>query len=103
MKVFNPGVMKTPSAKFSTGLAGIPCAVEIFLGPNASTKVATSGLIQYTSTAGIDTVQLPIVMPAVSAIYKVYVDFYINGELAKGFVGTEDIAIPNIEFGGITW
>jgi len=103
MKAFCPEVMRTPSAKFSTGIAGIPCAIEVFLGPNASTKVATSGLIQYTSSGGIDTVQLPIVMPAVSAIYKAYVDFYINGEFAKGFVGGEDIAILNIEFGGITW
>ena len=103
MKVFNPGTLKAPSANFSTGIAGIPCAVELFLGPNAATKVATSGIIEYTSTGGIDTIQLPIVMPSVSALYKVYVDFYINGELAKGFVGTEDVAVPNVEFGGITW
>ena len=103
MKVFSPGVMKAPSVRVSTGLAGMQCGVELFLGPNASTKVATSGLVEYVSTAGVDTIQLPIVMPSVSSIYKVYVDFYINGELSKGFVGTEDVAIPNIEFGGVTW
>lgn len=84
--------------------SGLSCQAELFLGPNETTKVATSGLLAFTSTGAAQSVRCPVTMPTVAGVaYHVYLDVYANGVLLVSYVATEDVLIPSATVGPITW
>lgn len=93
MPTFAPGTQKTAVAPITISPAGLACRSEVFLGPNATTKVATSGLIGFTSKGAQQVVRHPLVMPASAGIYHVYIDVYAMGELFLAYIGAEDVTI----------
>ena len=101
--VFGPGEVKTAKAPITVSPAGLACEAELFLGPNESTKVATSGIVTFISTGLQQQVGLPVSMPAGGAIYHVYLDLYAGGYLLAAFQATEDVTIPSGSVGPITW
>jgi hypothetical protein len=102
--VFGPGVTKTARVPITVVPSGLSCQLEVFLGPNDSTKVTTSGLKSFTSTGTQQTVDAAITMPAASGVtYHVYVDLYVAGYYLAGYQATEDVVIPSGSIGPVTW
>ncbi len=102
--IFAPSAAKTATAPITASPAGMACTAELFIGPNATTKTATSGLISFTSTGSAQNVSLPINMPASGgASYHVYIDVYAGGIKFLSYIATEDVLIPGGSIGTITW
>lgn len=102
--VFVPGAAKTAIAPITVSPSGLACTAELFIGPNDSTKVATSGLKPFSSTGGAQSVNFPITMPATGGVaYHVYLDVYVVGILLVAYMATEDVIIPSGSVGPITW
>ncbi len=102
--VFAPGDIRTAVAPITISPAGLGCEAELYLGPDEATKVATSGLVAFTSTGAVQSVRLPVTMPAAGGVaYHVYLDVYANGYLIVAYIATEDVIIPTGEVGPITW
>lgn len=93
MPEFMPGESKTAIAPITVKPAGLNCEAEIFLGPNDLTKVATSGLIAFTSIGVGQNVHLPVTMPSAEGTYHVYVDVYVEGLLIAAYQAIEDVSI----------
>lgn len=102
--LFAPGVSKTATAPITVAPSGLSCQAELFLGPNDTTKVATSGLKSFSSSGVQQNISLPVVMPSEGGMaYHVYLDVYVAGVLLLAYVGTEDVIIPSASVGPITW
>ena len=102
--VFAPGVIKTAKVPVDVDPSGLSCQIEVFLGPNATTKTATSGLKSFTSTGAQQIISLPVTMPSAEGVsYHVYLDVYVEGYLLMAYVATEDVIIPSGSIGPITW
>jgi len=93
MPQFNPEQSKLAVAPVTVQPSGLACQVEVFLGPNDTTKVATSGLKSFTSTGNQQSVSVPITMPSEDGTYHVYIDLYVEGQYLAGYQATEDIEI----------
>ena len=92
MPTFAPGAQKTAKAPVTVMPSGLSCQTELYL-VSGSTKVATSGLISFTSTGAAQNITFPITMPSTTGTYKVYLDVFVSGMLIAGFVATEDVVI----------
>lgn len=102
--VMAPGDARTGIAPITVSPAGLGCEAELFLGPDEATKVATSGLVAFTSAGAAQSVSFPVTMPSPGgASYHVYLDVYANGYLIVSYVATEDVIIPAASVGPITW
>jgi len=102
--VFLPTQPCSATAPVTVSPAGLDCSLELWVGPDTSTKLATSGLIPFVSTGAVQPVALPIAMPAVDGvILHVYVDLYIEGYYFLGYIATEDVILPAGTIGTITW
>ena len=103
--VFLPSQTKTATVTVTITPSAIACGAELFIGPNATTKIATSGVKAFTSTGSPQDVSCPVVMPApsVGTAYHVYIDITVGGVLLLAYQGTEDVVIPAGSVGGITW
>lgn len=102
--IFAPSTSKTASSPITVSPSGMACSAELFIGPNATTKVATSGRVNFTSTGSPQNVNLPIVMPASGgSSYHVYIDVYAGDLLFLSYIATEDVLIPGGSIGPITW
>jgi len=88
---FVPGAAKTATVRVSVTVAGLACTAELFLGD--TTKAATSGPIPFVSSVTPEPVSLPIVMPAASGVYHVYIDVLYNGAVFAALQATEDVTI----------
>lgn len=93
MPTFIPGETKTAIVPVTVKPSGLSAEVELFLGPDDLTKVATSGRKPFVSTASQQQVSLPVIMPTYEDTYKVFLDVYVGGALTAGFVASEDIVI----------
>jgi len=102
--VMAPGVSRTAVAPITVSPSGLGCQVELFLGPNDTTKIATSGLKAFSSTGSAQSVRLPVTMPTVGGVaYHVYLDIFAEGYRLLAYTATEDVIIPSGEVGPITW
>lgn len=98
-----PGEAQTGIAPITVTPSGLSCEAELWLGPTAATKSATSGKIAFSSTGAAQSVRFPITMPAGGATYHVYVDCYVEGILLVAYIATEDVIIPSATVGPIIW
>lgn len=102
--IMAPGVARTAMAPITVRPSGLSCQAELFLGPNDTTKVVTSGLKAFTSTGAAQSVRLPVTMPTPGGVaYHVYLDVFANGYRILAYQATEDVIIPAGEVGPITW
>lgn len=102
--IFTPGITKTAKVPVDVDPSGLACEIEVFLGPNASTKSASSGRKAFTSTGTQQTINAPVTMPSATGVaYHVYIDLYVLGMYLAGYQGTEDVIIPSGSVGPITW
>ncbi len=101
--IFGPGSPKTAKVPVTVIPAGLPCQAEIFLGPNDSTKVVTSGPVNFTSTGAAQQVSLPVTMPTVAGSYHVYINITSGGYLIAAYVATDDVVIPSAVVGPPVW
>lgn len=101
--VMPPGVSRAAVAPITVRPSGLSCDVELFLGPNDTTKVATSGKQPFTSTGVSQSVRLPVTMPTAGAAYHAYLDVFANGYRILAYQATEDVIVPSGEVGPITW
>ena len=83
--------------------SGLYCQAEVFLGPNEATKVATSGMVSFTSTGAEQLVRLPITMSDVEGSYHVYIDIYVEDTLIAAYQGIEDVVIISAPALGWFW
>lgn len=102
--LFGPGEPKTATVPITVSPSGLSCEAELFLGPNDTTKIVTSGLIPFTSTGMQQSVSLPVTMPSPGGdAYHVYIDVYAEGYLIVAYVATEDVIIPSGTVGPPVW
>lgn len=102
--ILAPSSARTAKAPITAKPAGMACQAELFLGPNPTTKSATSGMVSFTSTGASQDVNLPVTMPANGgASYHVYIDVYAGGMKFLSYIATEDVVIPGGSIGPITW
>lgn len=102
--VMTPGSARTAVAPITVRPSGLSCEAELFLGPNETTKVATSGRRAFTSTGSSQSVSLPVTMPTAGGLaYHVYLDVFVNGYRLLAYQATEDVIIPEGSVGPITW
>lgn len=109
--VFLPGESRTAIAPITVTPSGLSCGAELYLGPDEATKVATSGIVGFTSTGEAQSVRLPVTMPAVvgvvagesGGVYHVYLDVYSGGYLLVAYIAIEDVIIASGEVGPIIW
>lgn len=102
--VMAPGVSRTAKAPITVSPSGLACEAELFLGPNDTTKVATSGKKTFTSTGASQSVRLPVTMPTDGGVaYHVYLDVFANSYRILAYQATEDVIIPKGTVGPIVW
>jgi hypothetical protein len=102
--IFTPGVTKTIKVPVDVDPSGVSCQLEVFLGPNDSTKSATTGLKSFTSTGAQQIISSAITMPSSAGVaYHVYIDLYAEGGLLASYVADEDVIIPSGTIGPPTW
>ena len=102
--ILAPGTAKTATVPITVKPAGMACEVELFLGPNETTKVVTSGRKPFTSTGASQNVACPVTMPTNGgSAYHVYIDVYTGGYKFIAGIATEDVVIPGGSIGPITW
>jgi hypothetical protein len=89
---FIHGTTHTATFPVVVAPSGLACQVELYLGPNASTKSATTGLVAFTSTGASKNLALSITMPA-AGIYNVYINAYANSILAGAFEGASPVTV----------
>jgi len=99
MPQFSPGESKTARSPIIVQPAGLSCQAELFLGPDDVTKVATSGLVPFTSTGASQDVNLPVTMPLTEGNFHVYADIYAEGLLIAAYTAIEDVAIVSVPVG----
>lgn len=103
MKIFAPGEVRTATAKITVSPSGLNCNAELFLGPNETTKSATSGLVPFKSTGSIQPVKLGVTMPKGGVLYHVYLDIYADSVRILAAQGIDDIVIPSSLVEPIVW
>ncbi|HUV56321.1 MAG TPA: hypothetical protein VMV84_03730 [Dehalococcoidales bacterium] len=102
--VMAPGVSRTAVAPITVSPSGLSCQAELFLGPNDTTKVATSGKKSFASTGASQSVSLPVTMPTTGGVaYKVFLDVFANGYRILAYQATEDVIIPSGSVDEIIW
>lgn len=102
--IIGPGAAAAATAPITVSPAGLACSAELFLGPNEATKVATSGMVAFTSAGAPQSVSFPVTMPSPGGFaYHVYLDVFADGYLIVSYIATEDVIIPYGEVGPITW
>jgi len=102
--VLAPGATKTVIVPVTVKPAGMACEIEVFLGPNSTTKIVTSGRKPFTSTGASQNVTCPVTMPTEGgAAYHVFIDVYTGGFLFLAGKATEDVVIPGGSIGPVTW
>lgn len=104
MAVFLPGSSHSAKVNIDVDPANVPCQLELWLGPNQTTKTVTSGMKSFTSTGQPQDINCTVVMPSSSGVtYHVYIDVYIGGQLAAGFQASEDVTIVSVGTPGVVW
>ncbi|MBA7658849.1 hypothetical protein ES703_66809 [subsurface metagenome] len=88
-----PGESKTAIAPIVAKPAGMSCEAELFLGPDESTKVVSSGRVPFVSTGASQNVRLPITMPSSPGTLKGYIDIFAAGMRFLAYKTVEDIAV----------
>ena len=102
--IFGEGTPQAYIAPITVSPPGLACQAELYLGPNDTTKVATSGLVSFNSTGVIQNIRLPIIMPTAAGVaYHGYIDVYADGMIIGGYILLEDVVIPSVEVGPGTW
>jgi len=98
-----PGSTRTAVAPITVSPSGVSCSGELYLGPDQNTKKATSGTITFTSTGAAQSVKFPVTMPSGGGVYHVYLNVYADSYLLGAYIATEDVTIPTVTVGPITW
>jgi hypothetical protein len=92
---FPPGSLHTgrvPVTVTPVKLAGQACQAELYLGPDPNTKAATSGPVPFTATGALQSLNLPVVMPA-AGTYHVYRNISAGGLLFSASQDTSDVVV----------
>jgi hypothetical protein len=106
--IFQPSAVKNPTIVVNCNMqAGTQGFVDIFLGPNNTTRTVASAKIGFTAPAANTNsapITCPITLPATPAQYHVYVTIYDSKYNILG-VGqwTNDTVIFTATIGNITW
>jgi hypothetical protein len=107
--VFQPSIAKNPTVIVNCNMPiGTTGYVDIFLGPNNTTRVVASAKIAFTAPAANTNsapITCPIVLPATPAQYHVYSTVYDSkGNILGVGQWTNDTVIFTATLsGGITW
>lgn len=90
---FIHGTSHTASFQITISPANQPCKIELWLGPNSTTKSATGGLSSaFNSTGAAEQVTSIVTLPN-AGVYNVYVDVYLNNVKVQSFVGLSTITV----------
>lgn len=93
MPEFASGEAKTAVVSVAVRPSGLGCEAELFLGPDAMTKAATSGRIPFVSTGASQNVHLSLFMPSARDSYHVYANIYADNYLIASYQAIEDVVI----------
>ena len=96
MPEFASGEAKTAVVSVAAQPPGLDCEVELFLGPNDTTKVASSGRIAFVSSGESQAVLVPVFMPTATGSYHVYADLYAGSHLIAACQAIEDVVVARM-------
>jgi PKD repeat protein len=77
---FSPGSQHTATVPVKGTPTNVSMQAEVWLGPDSSTKVATSGQIPFTAAGANQNVACPVTMPS-AGNYQVFIDLFSGGIL----------------------
>jgi hypothetical protein len=89
---FPSGTIKTANLQVAVNPAALAYQIELWLGPNDTTKSATSGKVSFTSTGATQSLSVPITMPS-AGVYNVYKDIYFGGILFHRYVDDNQVIV----------
>ena len=90
---FVHGTSHTASFQITISPANQSCQLELWLGPNSTTKSASGGLsAAFNSTGAALQVTSTVTLPA-AGTYNVYVDIYLSGVKVVTFVGLSTVTV----------
>jgi hypothetical protein len=89
---FTHGTTHTAKVTLTITPSNLACQMEVWLGPNASTKSATSGLVNFTTTSAAQAVNATVTMPA-AGTYNTYIDIYYGGQHIQGYIDAKQLVI----------
>jgi len=98
-----PSSAHTGTVPLTVTPSGLACTAELFVGPDASHKAATSGPIAFTATAAQQNVVCPINMPTAGGSYTDFLNVVSGGVLIGAFAGGNIIQVPTVVVGTVTW
>lgn len=101
--IFAAGSAHTGTVPLTVSPSGLSCTAELFVGPNATTKTATSGPIAFTSTGASQNVVCPVTMPSTAQALSDYLNVVTGGVLIGAFAGGATIEIVTVTVGTVTW
>jgi hypothetical protein len=100
---FGPGQSAIATIPTTVKPDSLACDLELFIGPDPNTKLATSGKTRFTSTGVQQNVVAPIIMPTLAGTFHVYIDLWYGEHSIGSFVSTQDINIIEGIIGPIIW
>jgi hypothetical protein len=101
---FETGETRIASVSLAVTPAGLPCALNVYLGLSEDAPVSY-GQTGFTSSGVSQQVQVSVPMPAAPGTYHVYLDLYVGGELFRQYQALGDVEVAEpypIEFTGFT-
>ena len=101
--IFGAGIRKSATLPLTVAPAGMNCSFELWLSPDGSTKIVTSGMRAFVSTGIVQAFSVTIDLPARAGDYKVLVDVLIEGQMFGGFMDPTHVLIPDVNIGPIVW
>jgi len=106
MPQLEPGESRTAIAPIVAKPSGVDCEAELFLGPDDTTKVVSSGRVPFVSTGSTKNVNLPVTMPGAPGTYHGYIDVFAGGFRFLAYILKEDVVIAAptgpLELGSVT-
>jgi hypothetical protein len=96
--IFQPNQVKNAGVVFNLNIpSGVAMQVEVFIGPNPTTKTATSNKKPFTTpTPNTNTasVACPITMPATSGVLNEYIFLYdAAGNVAFSWINVNQLVV----------
>jgi len=109
MPTFQPGEGKIAAVAVTVVPSGMASQIEVFLGPDENTKVA-SGIVDFVSNGESQEVVVGITMPTAPGTYNVYLDLYGEGSVIAKYqaesVTIQEMVqnlVPYVSFAACHW
>lgn len=89
----SPNAAKTVKFNHNLDLGGITCQQEVFIGPDETHKLTTGGVSNVVMNGVSKDFSVPINMPAVPGVNKIFVTVTYQGQLLLIYAGINGVLV----------